>query len=98
MPPQTRGDDKASRSGHVRAHTPVRKRGPSNAGDQASKRQKKHQDDPEGLAQPETTDEVAKGTKTGKKGKGGKEAKAKRGKKPRYAPRRRRFPAIDNHR
>ena len=83
MPPRTRADDKASRSGHIRAHMPVRKRGPSNAGDQASKRQKKHQDDPDDVAaQPEATQEVKKGMKTGKKGGG----KARKGKKLRYAP------------
>ncbi|EDQ98542.1 uncharacterized protein LACBIDRAFT_335869 [Laccaria bicolor S238N-H82] len=83
MPPRTRADDKASRSGHVHTHTPVRKQGPSNAGNQATKCQKKHQEDLEEPAQPESTNEEMKGTKMGKKGKGGKEAKAKRVKKPR---------------
>jgi hypothetical protein len=78
MPPRTRGDDKTSRSGHVHAHTPVRKRGPSNAGDQASKRQKKHQEDPdETMAPPDATEEVTRGGKRGKK-KGGKMKKGKK--------------------
>jgi hypothetical protein len=93
MPPRTRADDKASRSGHVRAHTPARKRGPSNAGDQASKRQKKHQEDPDDTpAQPEATQEATRGMKTGKK-RGG---KTKKGKKARYAPYPRRSRTIDN--
>jgi hypothetical protein len=53
MPPLTRADATSThRSGHVRKKSPPvpRKRGPSNAGDQANKRQKqKHQDDPEEL-------------------------------------------------
>jgi len=86
MPPRTRTDDKASRSAHIQAHTPIHKRGPSNAGDQASKRQKKHQDDPDDTAaQPEAMQEVKKGTKTGK---------ARKGKKPRYAPTSIRPPSI----
>ena len=93
MPPRTRADDKASRSGHVCAHSPVRKRGPSNAGDQVSKCQKKHQDNPNDMpAQPEATQEVARGAKTGKK-RGG---KTKKGKKTRCVPHLRRSPTIDN--
>ena len=81
MPPRTHADDKASCSGHIHAHTPVHKQGPSNACNQVSKRQKKHQADPDDtVADADMTQEVTRGTKTGKKRRG----KGK-GKKPRYA-------------
>ena len=91
MPPRTRADDKASRSSHIHAHTPVRKRGPSNAGDQASKCQKKHQGNPESdkPAQPKA---VMRGMKAGKK-RGG---KSKKGRKPRCVPHPRCRWLIDN--
>ncbi|EDR02211.1 uncharacterized protein LACBIDRAFT_332556 [Laccaria bicolor S238N-H82] len=76
MLPRTCADDKASRSGHICAHTLVRKRGPSNAGDQASKCQRKHQSDPES-DEPAQPDVVMRGMKVGKKG-GGKGKKGKR--------------------
>ena len=93
MPPCTCADDKASRSGHICTHLPIRKRGPSNAGDQVSKCQKKHQEDPDNMpAQPEAMQEVARGVKTRKK-RGG---KMKKGKKTRCVPHLRQSPIIDN--
>jgi len=52
MGPRTRSNTtntSANCSGHTRHTSPTHKRGPSNAGDQAPKCQKKHQVDPEEL-------------------------------------------------
>ena len=73
MPPRTRSGTttkSTNRSGRVRGTSPTRKRGPSNAGDQASKRQKKQPgpDEPD-ATQGEGTGEEEKTKKGGKRSK-----------------------------
>ena len=102
MPPRTRADaTSTNRSGHVRKKSPPvpRKSGPSNAGDQANKRQKqKHQDAPNELTpddddddeepkESKATTKPGGGKEEGRKEEAGKKKPAmKRVKKPRYAP------------
>ena len=85
MASRTRAKDTKTRSGTVRSTPPPsRKRGPSNAGEQQNKRQKKHQGGPEALEEDEGQQgdqEEPKGANVVKK-----PVKKPRAKKERYAP------------
>ena len=86
MASRTRAKDTKTRSGTVRnTPPPSRKRGPSNAGEQQNKRQRKHQGDPQVQEEDEAQQGDEEEPKEVKKA-ARKPARKPRAKKERYAP------------